>query len=128
MKKLSSANRLLTGQAFDGVYHPGHYRIAPGVNGISDLSTDPEVATRVSIPPPGTHNDDLRPTGVAPRNVIDPGFGVDNLLRRDRYKVQLSFTVLNITGTSALYNFLSSFSGTHFVTPHTVQSEVRLVF
>jgi hypothetical protein len=28
----------------------------------------------------------------------------------------------------ALYNFLSTFSGTHFVTPRTFQVELRLVF
>jgi hypothetical protein len=85
-------------------------------------------ATRVSIPAAGTENDDLHPTRVAPRNVFDFGMGLDNLLHTDGYKVQARFTVLNLTNTVALYNFLSTFSGTHFVTPRTFQVEMRLVF
>ncbi|HMF74369.1 MAG TPA: TonB-dependent receptor [Bryobacteraceae bacterium] len=85
-------------------------------------------ATRVSIPAAGTHNDDLHPTRVSARNVFDAGIGMDNLLHTDRYKVQTRLTVLNLTNTVALYNFLSTFSGTHFVTPRTFQAEMRLVF
>jgi hypothetical protein len=85
-------------------------------------------ATRVSIPPPGKENDDLRPTRVSERNIFDAGAGIENLLRTEGYKVQLRFTVLNLTNKEALYNFLSTFSGTHFVTPRTYQVELRLVF
>lgn len=85
-------------------------------------------ATRVSIPPPGTENDDLRPTRVRERNIFDAGIGMDNLLRTERYKIQLRLTALNLANTIALYNFLSTFSGTHFVTPRTLQIELKLVF
>ncbi len=85
-------------------------------------------ATRVSIPPPGTENDDLRPTRVSERNILDAGVGIDNLLHMAGYKLQIRLTVLNMTNREALYNFLSTFSGTHFVTPRAVQLELRLVF
>jgi hypothetical protein len=85
-------------------------------------------ATRVSIPPNGKENDDLRPTRVTERNILDAGVGVDDLLHTEGYKVQLRLTALNVTNKEALYNFLSTFSGTHFVTPRTLQVEFRLVF
>ena len=85
-------------------------------------------ATRVSIPPPGKENDDLRPTRVSARNIFDAGVGIDDLLRTESYKVQLRLTALNLTNKQALYNFLSTFSGTHFVTPRALQAEFRLTF
>lgn len=85
-------------------------------------------ATRVSIPPPGTHNDDLRPTRVSPRHVFDFGVGHDDLIHTERYKVAARLTVLNAANRQALYNFLSTFSGTHFLQPRTVQAELRLSF
>ena len=85
-------------------------------------------AARVSIPPPGAENDDLRPTRVSPRNVFDAALGMDDLFHTERYKVRASLTVLNLTNREALYNFLSTFSGTHFLTPRTLQVEVKLAF
>ena len=35
----------------------------------------------------------------------------------DRAKLSVRFSVVNLTNKEALYNFLSTFSGTHFVTP-----------
>ena len=85
-------------------------------------------ATRIDIPPLGTHNDDLRPTRVHPRNVFDAAVGHDNLLRTERYRLRVRASVMNVAGTVALYNFLSTFSGTHFVAPRTMQVDLRLVF
>ena len=85
-------------------------------------------ATRVSIPPPGKENDDLRPTRVTERNIFDASIGIEDLLHTENYKVQLRLTALNLTNKQALYNFLSTFSGTHFVTPRALQVEVRLAF
>ena len=44
----------------------------------------------------------------------------------DRYKWSLRFTVINLTNKEALYNFLSTFSGTHYVTPRTETVRVGL--
>jgi hypothetical protein len=85
-------------------------------------------ATRVRIPAPGTENDDTNPPRIAPRHLFDLGAGMDNIFHADRYKVNLQFTVINLTNQAALYNFLSTFSGTHFVTPRVWQGQVRLAF
>jgi hypothetical protein len=42
--------------------------------------------------------------------------------------VTLRFTVTNLTNNVALYNFHSTFSGTHFVTPRTYAGAIGLVF
>ena len=54
--------------------------------------------------------------------------GVDNLLHTDRTKLRVRFSVLNLTNREALYNFLSTFSGTHFVTPRAYQLQVGVKF
>ena len=85
-------------------------------------------ATRLVIPAPGTYNPDHDPTRVAPRNLLDLGLGTDNLYVRERFKVKLQFTVTNLTNNEALYNFLSTFSGTHFVAPRTYEAELGFIF
>ena len=65
---------------------------------------------------------------MAARNIFDAGVGIDDLLRGERYKTQLRFTAINLMNKAALYNFLSTFSGTHFVTPRALQVELRLLF
>ncbi len=85
-------------------------------------------ATRVIIPAPGTENDDKNPPRIAPRHLFDVGAGIDNLFRADRYKTSLRFDVVNLTNKEALYNFLSTFSGTHFVTPRSYQAALTFHF
>jgi hypothetical protein len=86
-------------------------------------------ATRVRVPSPGTFDDDHNPARVAPRNLFDVSFGTDNLFRRGEYKrVTLQFTVVNITNRVAMFNFLSTFGGTHFVQPRGYQGRVAYVF
>ena len=85
-------------------------------------------ALRVRIPADGAENDDTNPPRIAPRNLFDLSAGTDNLFRSDRKKISLRFTAINITNKIALYNFLSTFSGTHFVTPRTLQVQVGFSF
>jgi hypothetical protein len=82
----------------------------------------------VTIPAPGTENDDKNPPRIAPRHVFDLAVGHDNLFHGDKYKVSLQVTAINLTNTYALYNFLSTFSGTHYVTPRAVTAEVGFHF
>jgi hypothetical protein len=82
----------------------------------------------VSIPAPGTENDDKNPPRIAPRHVFDLAVGHDDLLHGDRYKVSLQVTAINFTNTYALYNFLSTFSGTHYLTPRTITAEIGFHF
>ena len=88
----------------------------------------PRGATRVNIPADGTENDDKNPPRIAPRNLFDLAVGQDNLFRGDRYKWSLRFTVVNLTNKEALYNFLSTFSGTHFVSPRAETVELGFHF
>jgi hypothetical protein len=82
----------------------------------------------VSIPTPGTENDDKNPPRIAPRNLFDITVGQDNLFRANRYKVNLDITAINVTNKYALYNFLSTFSGTHYVTPRALTAKITLNF
>jgi hypothetical protein len=85
-------------------------------------------STLVSIPAPGTENDDKNPPRIAPRHLFDIALGDDNLFRGDKYKWSLRVTAINITNKVALYNFLSTFSGTHYVTPRTYTAELGFHF
>ena len=65
---------------------------------------------------------------MAPRQLFDIGVGADNLLRTDKAKLRVRFSIVNVTNTQALYNFLSTFSGTHFVTPRSYQVQAGVSF
>ncbi len=82
----------------------------------------------VQIPAAGTENDDHNPPRIAPRHLFDIAIGHDNLFHGDKYKVSLELTAINITNKYALYNFLSTFSGTHYVTPRTLTAEIGFHF
>jgi hypothetical protein len=85
-------------------------------------------ATRLKIPAEGTEDDVNNPPRIAPRHLVDLGFGVDNLFHSNKAKVRLRFSVINVANKEALYNFLSTFSGTHFVTPRAYQLHVGIAF
>jgi hypothetical protein len=82
----------------------------------------------VSIPAPGTENDDKNPPRIAERSLFDASVGEDNLFNTEKYKWSLRLTAVNITNKYALYNFLSTFSGTHYVTPRAMTAEVGFHF
>ena len=79
-------------------------------------------------PAPGKENDDHNPQRIAPRNLFDLSVGDDNLFHGDRYKWSLRLTAINVTNKAALYNFLSTFSGTHYVTPRSMTAEFGFHF
>ncbi|HTX15953.1 MAG TPA: carboxypeptidase regulatory-like domain-containing protein [Candidatus Baltobacteraceae bacterium] len=85
-------------------------------------------STLIKVPAPGTENDDHYPPRILPRNLFDLAVGDDNLFRGDRYKWSARITVINLANEYALYNFLSTFSGTHYVTPRTVTAEIGFHF
>ncbi|NYF89303.1 TonB-dependent receptor [Tunturiibacter empetritectus] len=82
----------------------------------------------VSIPAPGTENDDKHPPRIAERSLFDASIGQDNLFNGDKNKWSLRLTGVNITNKYALYNFLSTFSGTHYVTPRALTAELGFHF
>ena len=85
-------------------------------------------ASRVTIPAPGTENDDHNPPRLAARHLFDFGAGTDNLFRREKYRVTLRAGVTNLANKVALYNFLSTFAGTHFVQPRAYRVALGFVF
>jgi len=85
--------------------------------------------SRVRIPAPGTEDDDHNPPRVAPHHIFDLGAGVDNLFAsKDTKRVTLRLTISNFTNNEALYNFHSTFGGTHFLAPRIYTGAVGLVF
>lgn len=85
-------------------------------------------ALRINIPADGTVNDDHNPPRIAPRHLFDFSAGTDNLFRTERVRTTLRFTILNLTNKEALYNFQSTFSGTHFVSPRSYQGQIGVTF
>jgi hypothetical protein len=82
----------------------------------------------VKIPGINQENDDHNPQRIQPRNLFDIAVGHDNLFNGDRYKWSLRFTLVNLTNKTALYNFFSTFSGTHYVTPRAETVELGFHF
>jgi len=82
----------------------------------------------LKVPAPFAENDDHNPQRVQSRNLFDLSVGHDNIFNGDRYKWSARVTVINLTNQVALYNFLSTFSGTHYVTPRTVTGTIGFHF
>jgi hypothetical protein len=85
-------------------------------------------ATRIRIPPAGTENDDKNPPRIAVRNGIDLSVGQDDLFRHEKQTFGIRLDVVNLANVDGLYNFLSTFSGTHFVTPRSVTVQIHYMF
>lgn len=85
-------------------------------------------ATRLRIPAEGTADSDHNPARLAPRHIFNLSVGTDNLLKTEHARMTLKLSVLNLTNKATLYNFLSTFSGTHWVTPRSYHASVGFVF
>jgi hypothetical protein len=82
----------------------------------------------LSIPAAGQENDDHNPPRVSPRNLFDAAIGHDNIFHGDKHKVSLRLTVINLADKEAVYNFLSTFSGTHYVSPRAITGTIGFHF
>jgi hypothetical protein len=82
----------------------------------------------IDIPAPGAGDNDHDPLRIQHRDLFDVSLGKDNIFHKERYKVNLDLTAINVTNKYALYNFLSTFSGTHFVTPRAMTAKITLNF
>jgi hypothetical protein len=85
-------------------------------------------STLIKVPASGAENDDHNPPRIASRNLFDMSVGHDNLFHGDKYKWSARLTAVNLTNKYALYNFLSTFSGTHYVTPRALTAELGFHF
>ena len=119
---------LTADQEFQAGFFCGTVRATP-TRSIPDPCPANEFGSNlIKVPAPGTEQDDKNPPRIAPRNLFDIAIGDDNLFHADRYKWSAKLTVINLANEYALYNFLSTFSGTHYVTPRTVTAEIGFHF
>ena len=82
----------------------------------------------INIPAANTGDNDRNPQRIAPRNLFDASLGKTNIFHKEHYKTDLDFTAINITDKYALYNFLSTFSGTHYMTPRALTAKITVNF
>ena len=82
----------------------------------------------IQVPAINTQNDDRNPSRISSRSLFDFAVGADNLFKGDRYKWSFMLTAINVANKVALYNFLSTFSGTHYVTPRALTASVGFHF
>ena len=118
---LTPDQQFQAGLTCDGV------RATPG-SGFTTCDAAGLTSKLVSIPAPGTEDDDKNPPRIAPRGLYDMALGEDNLFHGDKHKIGLQITAVNVTNKYALYNFLSTFSGTHYVTPRAITGELHYSF
>jgi hypothetical protein len=127
------ASILSPDQQFQGGLFCGSIRATPTTPISSSLGANLCPAsqygsTLASIPAPGTENDDHNPPRIQQRNLFDLALGDDNLFHGDKHKWSAQFTVINLANNYALYNFLSTFSGTHYVTPRSYTAQLGFHF
>jgi len=97
-------------------------------SGFTQCDANGLTSNLVKIPAPGTENDDKNPPRIQPRNLFDMSAGEDNIFNGDRYRWGARITAVNVTNKYALYNFLSTFSGTHYVTPRAITGQITFSF
>ncbi len=103
---------------------------ATAAAGFSQCLSSQLTSRLVKIPAAGTEDDDRNPQRIQPRDLFDMALGDDSVYgwHSDRYRIGARVTAINVANKYALYNFLSTFSGTHYVTPRTVTAEVAFHF
>jgi hypothetical protein len=120
------------GLACDGVKATPTMGTGSPVGPSSEACLASQLTTKLlAIPAPGTENDDRNPQRIAQRNVFDMAMGDDNIAHfgeSERYRFSASVTAINLANKYALYNFLSTFSGTHYLTPRTLTGQVAFHF
>ena len=115
-------------EEFQAGFYCGAQRAKPGEALPSQCLASEFGSTLISIPRVNTGDNDKNPPRIAARNLFDASLGKDNLFHAQRYKVDLNLTAINVTNTYALYNFLSTFSGTHYVSPRAMTAKITLNF
>jgi hypothetical protein len=124
------ASILTPDQQFEAELFCGNVHATP-TTPISPDSTCPASqygSAILKIPAAGKEDDDHNPPRVASRNLFDLAVGHDNIFHSDRYKWSARLSVVNLTNKYALYNFLSTFSGTHYVSPRAITASVGFHF
>ena len=119
---------LTADQEFESGLFCGSQRATPTVALPNPCPLSLYGSSLLNVPKPNTEDDDKNPPRIAARSLFDVSIGHDNIFRGDKYKVSLQLTAINLTNKYALYNFLSTFSGTHYVTPRALTAELGFHF
>lgn len=123
ISSLTAAQQVDIGLACNGV--PATLSAPFNANSPCDRGT----STLLTLPQTGLENDDHNPDRVKPRNVLDLEIGTENLLHKEGpRRIVAAIQVENLTNKVAVYNFLSTFSGTHFLQPRTVVARIGFTF
>jgi hypothetical protein len=118
---LTAAQQVAMGFSCDGVFATYSMPITE-CSGIGK-------STLLTLPQTGQEDDDHNPDRVKPRHVFNLGVGTDNLFHKEgTQRVTLRFSIVNLTNQVSLYNFLSTFGGTHFIPPRTYQASIGYAF
>jgi hypothetical protein len=120
-------NPLSADQEFEAGFTCNGVRATPTAP-LPSPCTAPLGSSLIRVPANGAENDDHNPPRIASRNLFDLSLGHDNLFHGEKYKWSAQLTVINMANNYVLYNFLSTFSGTHYVTPRTVTGEIGFHF
>ena len=116
------------GLACNGVKATPTTPIGTLVNGIYECQASQLTSSLLRIPGINTGDNDRNPPRIASRSLFDMSVGKTNIFHKERYKTDIDFTAINFTNKYALYNFLSTFSGTHYVTPRAMTAKITLNF
>jgi len=125
-----SVSNLTPDQQFEGGLYCGPVHATP-TTPISATGLCPAGlygSTLLSIPAAGTESIDHNPPRISSRNLFDAAVGHDNIFHTDKYRWSARVTVVNLTNKEALYNFLSTFSGTHYVSPRAITGTIGFHF
>ncbi|MCU1325676.1 MAG: TonB-dependent receptor [Bryobacterales bacterium] len=83
----------------------------------------------LNLPSPADASEDHDPSRVKPRHILNLGVGTDNLMHREGHRrITAALEISNLTDKVAVYNFLSTFSGTHFLQPRAVTARIGYTF
>ena len=121
---------LTSDQQFQAGFTCGGVRTAPSPFGaaLTSCPANQFGSIYLQVPAPGKENDDHNPQRIQPRSLFDVAVGHDNLFHGDRFRWSARFTVINLANKTVLYNYLSTFSGTHYVTPRAYTGEIGFHF
>jgi len=123
LSSLTADEEFQSGLACDGVK-------ATQTSGFTSCDAAGLTSKLVKIPAPGTEDNDHNPQRIQPRNLFDMAVGDDDVFHfhEGHYRFGARVTAINVTDKYALYNFLSTFSGTHYVSPRAVTAELSFHF
>ncbi|MBX7221127.1 MAG: TonB-dependent receptor [Blastocatellia bacterium] len=92
------------------------------VEGLDEIAANPDLAFGLQFVDVGSD-----PQRVKGRSVWNLSAGYE-IFRNDVHKIELQAHLLNFTNERGLYNFLSTFGGTHVIPPRTYAVRVKFNF